>query len=199
MKKLLYLLPLLLMMGCAGGDNAEAVIPSDWHERRRGWMRLGLGFLKVAVSFPWYRTVPDDGQCSGPQFGFHFYSDLLFIRWGKDHGRRTDPHVAFYMPWSWRHREHKVLTEPETHSYTYVLRNGEVQDRTATIQVETRLWTRPWLPHKQFVRSIDIRFNDEVGERSGSWKGGTIGCGYEMLISETPVQTLRRMEKERKF
>lgn len=181
------------------GLQAEIEFPSDWHEDRRGWMRVGLGLLKVAVSFPWRWTVPDDGQCSGPRFGFHFYGDLLFIRWGKDHGKRTDPHKAFYMPWSWRHREHKVLTEPETHPYTYIRRNGEVQNRTATIKVETRLWTRPWLPHKLFRRCIDVVFNDEVGERSGSWKGGTIGCGYEMLVGETPLQTLRRMEKERKF
>jgi len=39
----------------------------------------------------------------------------------------------------------------------------------------------------------------EVGERTGEWKGGTTGCGYQMLPNETPLETLRRMEKERKF
>ena len=48
-------------------------------------------------------------------------------------------------------------------------------------------------------RSIDIDFNDEVGEETGSWKGGCTGCGYTMLDGELPEQTLRRMEKERKF
>ena len=179
------------------GLQCEIEFPSDWHEHKRGWLRVGLGFLKVAVSFPWSKTVPDNDQCSGPTFGFHFFSDLLFIRWGKDNGIRSDPHKAIYMPWGWRHREHKILTEPETYPYTYTLLNGEVQNRTATIQVETRLWTRPWIPHKLFKRCIDVRFNDEVGERSGSWKGGTIGCGYDMLEGETALQTLRRMEKER--
>jgi hypothetical protein len=47
--------------------------------------------------------------------------------------------------------------------------------------------------------TLDVKFDDEVGERSGSWKGGTIGCSYEMLPNETPEQTLRRMEKEREF
>jgi hypothetical protein len=46
--------------------------------------------------------------------------------------------------------------------------------------------------------TIGVEFNDEVGERSGSWKGGTLGCGYEILPNETPLMCLRRMEKERK-
>jgi hypothetical protein len=40
---------------------------------------------------------------------------------------------------------------------------------------------------------------DEVGEEAGSWKGGVLGCGYTLLPNETPLQCLRRMEKERKF
>jgi hypothetical protein len=47
--------------------------------------------------------------------------------------------------------------------------------------------------------SIEVGFDDEVGERTGSWKGGTIGCGYDMLPDESAVQCLRRMERERKF
>jgi hypothetical protein len=46
---------------------------------------------------------------------------------------------------------------------------------------------------------IDIEFNDEVGERSGSWKGGTIGCSYAMLPTDTIESCLRRMEKEREM
>lgn len=181
------------------GLQAEIEFPSDWHETARAWVRFGLGIGKVAFSFPWKWTVPDDGQCSGPRYGFQFFGDLLWISYGKDHGRRGDPHIAIYMPWSWRHREHKILTAPETHPYRYTLRSGEVQERTATIQVETRLWTRPWLPRKLFKKTIDVKFNDEVGERSGSWKGGCLGCGYDMNPGETPLDTLRRMERERVF
>ena len=181
------------------GLEANIEFPSDWHEGRRGWIRLGLGLCKLALSFPWKWTVPDDGQCSGPQYGFKFYSDLLWIYYGKSHGRRDDPHICIHMPWSWTHREHKILTEPETHSYKYTLRSGVVQKRAATIQVETRLWTRHWLPRKLFKRTIDVKFNDEVGERSGSWKGGCLGCGYDMNAGESPLDTLRRMERERKF
>lgn len=79
------------------------------------------------------------------------------------------------------------------------LRSGDVQHRTATIKAEQRTWTRWWLPFKRVSRSIDVEFNAEVGERTGSWKGGCLGCGYEMKPGETPLQALRRMEKERAF
>jgi len=44
-----------------------------------------------------------------------------------------------------------------------------------------------------------VKFSDEVGERTGSWKGGVIGTGSEMRPGESPEQCLRRMERERKF
>jgi len=181
------------------GMAATIEFPSDWHEHKRGWVRLGLGLFGVAVSFPWKWVVPDHYQCSGPTYGFKFYEDIFWIYYGKCKGTKDDPQKTVYMPWHWKHREHLVLTEPEIYPYTYVLRSGEVQHRTATIKVETRLWTRWWFPYKQLSKAIKVEFDDEVGERSGSWKGGCIGCSYEMLPSETPLQTLRRMEVERKF
>lgn len=91
----------------------------------------------------------------------------------------------------------------ETHPYTYVLKSGEVQNRLATIKVEEREWRRRWLMwiplFNQVIRSIDVEFDGEVGERTGSWKGGTIGCGYDLKPNETPHQCLKRMEQERKF
>lgn len=183
------------------GLQAEIEFPSDWHERRMGWVRIGLGFATIAFAFPWKWTVPDEGQCSGPRYGFSFHGSALWIHFGKMTGRSQGPrrYAAFDMPWAWRHRKHEVLSEPKSHPYTYRLRSGEVQERTATIKEERRLWTRPWLPYKRESRYIDISFSDEVGERSGSWKGGVLGCSFDMLEGETPLTTLRRMEAERRF
>lgn len=181
------------------GLCAEIEFPSDWHEQRRAWVRLGFGLFKIAFSFPWRRVVPDDGQCSGPTYGVTFFDDGMHLHWGKCTGKRNDPMTVIGMPWRWRHREHKVLSEPESHPYRYVLRSGKVQERTATIKAESRLWVRPWFPFRRLTRYIDIDFSDEVGERSGSWKGGVLGCSYEMQRNETPLDTLRRMERERVF
>jgi len=181
------------------GPKLEIEFPSDWHEHRRAWIRIGIGFLTTAFSFPWKKTVPDDGQCSGPTYGFYFFEDSLVLEYGKTHGRRGDPQKHIRMPWGWKHREHHVETQPRSYSYRYELESGEIQERTATITKESRIWTRAWIPWKKVTRSINVEFSGEVGEGTGSWKGGTTGCSYSMLPNETPLECLRRMERERRF
>lgn len=56
-----------------------------------------------------------------------------------------------------------------------------------------------WSNGEGYDVCIDVQFDGEVGERSGSWKGGTVGCSYDKLPTEGIEQCLRRMEKEREF
>jgi hypothetical protein len=57
-----------------------------------------------------------------------------------------------------------------------------------------------WLPFpRRIYQGISVEFDGEVGERTGSWKGGTIGCGYELRPNESPYACLERMMRERKF
>ncbi len=99
-----------------------------------------------------------------------------------------------------KQRQEYEKNHTQVYDYTYRLKNGEVQHRKASVTIERRTWYMRWLPcKKKVITSIDINFDGEVGERSGSWKGGTIGCSYEMLPNETPEQCLRRMESEREF
>ena len=84
--------------------------------------------------------------------------------------------------------------------FTYTLKNGTVQKRIATVRVERMAHGYRWLPFPFHIRtSIWMDFDGEVGERTGSWKGGTTGCGWDVLPGETAVQSFRRMERERKF
>jgi len=88
--------------------------------------------------------------------------------------------------------------------FKYLRHNGEVQERTARLTVEKRVWRRRCLPtwfplFKMRKTYMDVAFSDEVGERTGSWKGGTMGCSMEMLPGERPIDTLRRMEATRRF
>lgn len=90
----------------------------------------------------------------------------------------------------------------ETYGYTYTLKNGEVQHRKATVYVDRMTWRARWwplIPIQKVQTCINVAFDQEVGEKTGSWKGGCTGCGYEMKFGETPMGTLRRMERERKF
>lgn len=52
-------------------------------------------------------------------------------------------------------------------------------------------WLR-WFYPKKIRRSLDIKFSAEVGPEKGSWKGGTIGHGIDMLNGETPRQAFER-------
>lgn len=170
--------------------------------------------------------VIDQRECS-----FRVHNGTVWLKfWGpRDEWHRDDPWwkrgINFSInPFEWKHISHLVRRadgswvpfvgswEPEkipdereqfSFPYRYLLKNGTVQERVATVHVERWEW-RPrclqWTKLFAKVRkSIDVLFSDEVGERSGSWKGGCTGCGYDLLLGETPEQCLRRMERNRKF
>lgn len=90
----------------------------------------------------------------------------------------------------------------EEYDYTYTRKSGEVQNVKAKIHVTRMVWRMRWWPLLPFSKSrtsIHVDFSSEVGEGTGSWKGGTTGCGYDMLPGESALSTLRRMQSERKF
>ncbi len=88
-------------------------------------------------------------------------------------------------------------------NYAYTLKSGEVQRRKAKVHVERMFHRRRWMKWtavgERCHQYIDFRFDGEVGEDSGSWKGGVIGTSETMLPGETAEQTFRRMERTRKF
>lgn len=203
---------------------ATVEFPSEWHERALAWAHLCLGLISFNFSIPWHAVAPDHGQCSGPSYGFYFLDSDLVLLWGQDTGRSRDPKRSWYipLPWAWTHvrhsyywpdgRLHHDATKGEwerpaetcmSFPYTYVRESGEVQHRTATVNGEEREWRLrwfPWLPWPRKVRrSINVNFNDEVGEGTGSWKGGVMGCGCDWHPGESLESALRRMERERRF
>lgn len=146
------------------------------------------------------------GQCTGNDQWITW--DLPFFSWIFDgHWIREKRQIFDELQiGDWRQVDRDAylyrqdLAYTETHLYTYVLKDGTAQNRKATCTIEKRKWHRKWFPFLTMVRQvIDISFDDEVGERSGSWKGGCTGCSYDMLEGETIEECLRRMEKERKF
>lgn len=153
-------------------------------------------------------------------YGFSWFERTIHLNW-------RDKTKILHMPWDWEHVRHEVYDKDqklrpwkapwrspedgggvddrhtESHPFVYVLKSGEIQRRTATIYGEEREWRWrwfTWLPRPRRInRSIDVTFNDEVGERTGSWKGGCTGCGADWRKGETMLDALRRMELERTF
>src|SRR5574338_394649 len=74
------------------------------------------------------------------------------------------------------------------------------EEITATTHVEEREWLfgdkwcswLSWFRKPKISRSLSLAFSSEVGREKGSWKGGTVGHGIEMLPNETPEQAFRR-------
>ena len=157
-------------------------------------------------------SIEDEPQWSAyasSEFGMTFH-------WGMQR-------KSFDWPWSWYTLAYEVMMEDgtwqplrygirdggqddlyiESHHYAYTLKTGEVQRRMASVSKRRHIicwrmfkilgWPR-WIK-----RSINIEFDGEVGEGSGSWKGGCIGCTYDLRSDETMLEALRRMEKDRAF
>lgn len=193
------------------GRDAE----NDWT-----WLvHFHVLMLQIFIHFPlpwipsWNHNEHNMGHSS---FGFTYHERAIHWHWGET--------KVMNLPWAWKRQRHEVLRpdkkwvpfvgswerdkKPDrrwtaTYPYRYVLNDGREQLRTATVYVERRFWTwrcLAWLPWSLKSRqSISVSFDDEVGEGTGSWKGGCVGCGYDMKPDETPEQTLRRMEWERRF
>lgn len=159
---------------------------TDWHFN---WGRV-CKIVRMPWAWEWHRTsiVAPDGQ--------RWIHDLRLP------GRLTGNLELPVSERSWFCLD-DVPHWQQTHPYRYVLHTGEVQERTATISVREMEWrwrALGWLrwPCK-IKRTIEVEFSAEVGERSGSWKGGCTGCAHALLPGETPEASLRRMEATRKF
>ncbi len=190
-------------------------------------INLDLIFFSLTIILPIYSEHTH--ECDPPKWGISYHNQTFWIyRGGKGNGKGGNKWWTINMPWQfdwvrtsvllkdggWVHEtkgarkdfwkdEWKDMFLSNVVPYKYVLKSGEIQDRLATITQAEREWRWhgfKWLPFPRMVRKvIEVNFNEEVGERSGSWKGGTLGCSYELLPSETPIDCLRRMERERKF
>jgi hypothetical protein len=178
---------------------------------------FGKLFLHLPLK-PWFRGEWGIGlfNCCG---GF---PDQIYINYGKKHKFIDLPWMLEYCltkyllkdgSWALEGRGHKIIDRweesfkarllTEVHPYLYILKDGTNQPRTATITYETRNWRRKWLKFTDLFSytrpTISIDFDREIGERSGSWKGGTVGCSFDLKPGETGEQALRRMEATRKF
>jgi hypothetical protein len=183
--------------------------------------------LNVWITLPFLQRFHREPHEIMESWGLSCEDGDLHLRWGRRYKiihlfwrhwvqvahdvRRADGSwVPFVGSWEQRgeHRPDGKGKEPdgrqlEQYPYRYLLRSGQVQEVVATIHVERRvrrLKVLRWTSLFQRVSyAIDVAFSNEIGEESGSWKGGTVGCGYELRPGETPRECLKRMERDRRF
>lgn len=155
------------------------------------------------------------------EYGFEFTDcRTLHTYYGpQTHDSLTTKGRVFFMPWSWRFackrwfglngellhtggndykRDSEFDDATPKASFDFIDYDGKPL-RAATM-IEEREWHfgKRWLRWLSFfvkpkvVRSLDIRFSDEVGPEKGSWKGGAVGHAIDMLPGELHEAAFRR-------
>jgi hypothetical protein len=161
------------------------------------------------------------------EYGFLISNGHLGLSLGPQTGdSSTTKNWGCFLPWTqWRQVAHRVfnpdgslnrdvegLPWPERMEVLrelpragFLIEDFDGERITASVYAEEREhrlgtgWFR-WLGYLRTMRvrrALDIRFSSELGRDKGSWKGGTLGHGIEMLPGETAEQAMRRYcEKE---
>ncbi len=188
-------------------------------------INIDLIFFSLTIILPFRNKWTD--ECDSPKWGVAIHNNTLWIyKGGKGNMGGGTKWWTWNIPFitkdwvrtsillkgdTWEHEyrgskkdfydahwkeKQAVWTYDYTDSY-----DGEIIP--TTIYVEEREWRPKWLKWTKIFattrRSIDIHFSKECGKKKGSWKGGTLGCSYTLLPNESPLDCLKRMEKERKF
>lgn len=194
----------------------DSVLPRKWvpDYTKCGTSReTGFSYFGSALWFyPW--TDRDEWHRDSPwylkSYTIHMPWDYVWVRtstklrnnaWHHElKNKRAD---SQNRPWSESYKWLKDHRWTETHPYKYTHFDGTVQTVNATLYVEEREWRQRWLKWTKLFATkkltIGIDFDSEVGEETGSWKGGVLGCGYDLKPNERPIDALRRMEYERTF
>lgn len=161
-------------------------------------------------------------ECAPRQYGFSIFEGHFSLRYGRQtHDSSTEQSWGCFLPWTqWRfvrqswyglNGEHVGTVSPPDFSRQCEIRDSvprasfrfldfdgeEIEASTFITEREWRFGAGGfrWLslfrkPHVR--RSLEMRFSKEVGPRKGSWKGGIIGHGIDMLPGELHEDAFRR-------
>ena len=138
------------------------------------------------------------------------------------HDSLTSKSKCMFLPWKqWRHVRHSFYnlqgehfwTEPKGCSWEsmdamrqlcptvkFLIEDFDGAHIAAETRIEEREWRRgdkwcSWLSifwRPKIRRSLHIGFEKEVGRDKGSWKGGMMGTGIDMLPGELHADAFRR-------
>ena len=142
------------------------------------------------------------------------------LYWGIEEGFGSLPdgvserRKGWFLPFtSWRHVRHSYY---DLDGKLFEIESGDLREQVpkmqfwfedydgeiilATTHIEEREWRlgeRAWKFLSLFAkpkirRTLEIQFSSEVGRAKGSWKGGTIGHGIDMLPGELHRRAFRR-------
>ena len=172
--------------------------------------------------YEWNKGNPNAGYWDEHprEFGVSLHEGLLMLKLGRQtHDSSTTQDWGWFLPWTqWRLVSHRLFLGNQARQVAhlewkaqhaileafprinFLIQDFDGEKIKASVYVEERQWRLGtgwfrWLGYlrtRRIRRSLDIRFDKELGPEKGSWKGGTLGHGIEMLPGETPEQAMRR-------
>lgn len=135
--------------------------------------------------------------------------DLNPFRWDGYKSERLRADGQWDSTEIWKHEAKEIDWYVETHPYaiasepTYYAEaqepsfSIETWEAEATCHIHRTTRTRRWIswwPKVEFY--VDVRLDDEIGPRKGSWKGGTVGFSRRMLPGDRVADVLQRAARE---
>lgn len=169
----------------------------DEHPREYGFS-LSDGFLQVFMGAQTGDSTTTQDWCAHlpwTQWRFHRFSlyDLDSAEFWTQIERRGN---------GVRHRDFDAQREAQDRcgKAQFLLKDHDGELITATTHIEEREWRLgekwcAWLSvfaKPKIRRSLSINFDKETGPEKGSWKGGTMGTGIDMLPGELHEAAFRR-------
>lgn len=154
------------------------------------------------------------------EYGFCLHEGHLSVSLGRQtQDSETEQRWGCFLPWTqWRQVYHvvsdgdlciQVARLPwdeyqeqldKIRRKRFRIRDHDDEEIDVETYVEQRVWRLGtgwfrWLGYlapTRERRSLDIRFLSETGPDKGSWKGGLIGTGFEMLPGESQREAFKR-------
>ena len=205
--------------------SPEIIYRTSGYQYANAELCISLFGWKSIIRLPWIHKR--ENLWENKRYGFYLFQktiffnigrkmkswDLPFITYGNAfRWERYIGHPDFYFissqyKESWQQHPYKTnykesYQEPTTWTYDFT-DPYDAQVIPCKFWVEEMEWRPKWLKWtKRFAkikRFIEVEFSQEVGSKKGTWKGGTVGCSYDMLDDERPMDCMRRMEKEYNF
>ena len=167
----------------------------DEHAREYGFS-LHEGFLQVFLGAQTHdSTTTQSWSCHLPWTQWRFHRFSLYDTAGAEFWTQYEKRGHKYRDFD---AQHKATAEcPKA---AFLIDDFDGERITATTHIEEREWKFgekwcSWLSlfrRNKVWRSLSIEFDKECGPEKGSWKGGTMGTGIEMLPGELHEAAFRR-------
>lgn len=188
---------------------------------------LFFGWGNIYLRLP-YNTGKDN-ESESPEYGINTFTNGKFVTelwlvWGKKRnhidlpwalqwfrtstllndgtwfnevkGKRVVYNHRQYGSYDWLKENKWVKTYPYFDTYNNIIIGAKVSVR----EMEWRpFWFKGTKLFSKVEKYIDVDFDKEVGREIRTWKGGVLSCNFEIKNGETPLESLKRMEIERKF